>query len=435
MQGDFFYLIFRQRRLKYNAIIQRKEYAMKTKWFTEARFGMFIHWGIYAIPAKGEWAYATLPWQPGEYEAFAQKFDPQNYDPAKWARLAKQAGMKYAVLTTRHHDGFCMFDSHFTDYKVTNTPFGKDVVRMYAEAFRNEGLRVGFYHSLPDWTHPGYADMESPEYYQTGKVHTPTAEEYSSFKELLYNHLDQLTTEYGKIDLLFLDYTSKYKADVDYFDRERLLEMVYRNQPEIIVNDRLAYHKDNVRDFDYYTPEICIPNQALEVKNKPVPWETCTTINNNWGFNLADENWKDVNTLTAGLIGCVANNGNLLLNVGPDADGKIPAAAVNVLEELGRWFAVNGEAVTGCGKADFAAPFGCAYTQKDNVIYCFILIPPMGDIILPQLRNRVKKVTRLLNGEEVKQIDFWGTELLKDDELRIRTRGVTAGEVLKIELI
>ena len=247
-------------------------------WFRGARFGMVIHVGLYSVPAKGEWIYARHPWKKGEYEALAKTWNPTNYNPREWARLAKGAGMKYAVFTTRHHDGFCMFDSHFTDYKITNTPYGRDAVREYVEAFRAEGLRVGFYHSLPDWTHPGYSDQESPDGIQGRPLHTPTPEEYAAFKELVANHVRQLMTEYGKIDLLFLDYTSKYKKDVDYFDRERLLKIAYDSQPGIIVSDRLSFWKEDVRDFDYYTPEICVPSEPLRVKGREVSWETCATI-------------------------------------------------------------------------------------------------------------------------------------------------------------
>ena len=257
---------------------------MKTDWFTSARFGMFIHWGIYSIPAKGEWSYANDPWNPGEYEAFAKKFDPENFDPEKWANLAKAAGMKYVVFTTKHHDGFCMFDSHYTDYKVTNTPFGKDVTKMVVDAFRKAGLKIGFYHSLPDWTHPGYVDPESPEFYRTKTIHTPTDAEYRSFLDYLYNSVEQLMTGYGRIDLLFFDYTSKYKDGTDYFDRNRLLEMIYRHQPDILVNDRLAFSKEHVCDFDYYTPEVTVMNQPPSVKGRPVLWESCATMNDNWGY-------------------------------------------------------------------------------------------------------------------------------------------------------
>lgn len=406
----------------------------KTDWFINARFGMFIHWGLYAIPAKGEWTYAYDKWQPGEYENLMRQFNPVAFDPVHWAELAKAAGMKYIVFTTRHHDGFCMFDSHYTDYKVTNTPCGKDVTRMVAEAFRAAGLKVGFYHSLPDWTHPGYADRESPEFIQRGELHAPTPEQYQTFQELLYNHIKQLMTEYGKIDLLFLDYTSKYKADEDYFNRESLLEMIYRHQPDILVNDRLSYYKDHVRDFDYYTPEICIPNQPQKVKGKEVAWETCCTMNNHWGYCDTDLDYKPLETLTAGLMGCVAQNGNLLLNVGLDASGKFPEMAVQCLNELACWYSVNGESVTGAGKSTFTPPFGTCYTQNGNTLYLYFLIQPMGDVILPELHSQIERITLLRTGQKIDCIDFWGFELLKPDEIRIRPISVKVGDVLKIEL-
>jgi alpha-L-fucosidase len=403
-------------------------------WFQEARFGMFIHWGIYSIPARGEWTYANDTWKEGEYEALAKVFNPTNYNPRAWARLAKRAGMKYAVLTTRHHDGFCMFDSHFTDYKITNTPYGRDAVREFVEAFRAEGLKVGFYHSLPDWTHPGYSDPETPAGMKGLPVHESTPEEYAAFKELVANHVRQLMTEYGKIDLLFLDYTSKYKQDGDYFDRERLLKIAYDNQPDIIVNDRLSFWKDNVCDFDYYTPEICVPSEPILVKGREVPWETCATINGNWGYRKDDDNWKTPEALAAGLVGCVSRGGNLLLNVGPMADGAIPAPAVERLNALGDWYAANGESIFGCGKSDFTPPFGCAYTQKGSTLYCHFLQQPLGDVILPGLKGKVMKATLLRTGKEVPCIDQWGFELLKPDDQRIRPKNIVPGDVVKIIL-
>lgn len=404
------------------------------KWFRDARFGMFIHWGIYSIPAKGEWTYATDPYEPGEYEGYAKVFNPTSYDPTAWAKLAKAAGMKYAVLTSRHHDGFCMFDSHFTDYKITKTPYGKDAVKMFVEAFRAEGIKVGFYHSLPDWTHPGYADKESPEYIKFKKLHVPSPEQHQALKDLIFNHVKQLMSEYGKIDILFLDYTSQFKADQDFFDRERILSMVYANQPDIIVNDRLSYWKDNCRDFDYYTPEICVPNQPQQVKGRAVMWETCATMNDHWGYAKDDNNWKTPEALVAGLVGCVAQNGNLLLNVGPTEKGVIPSQSVERLRELADWYATNGESVTGCGKSQFRPPFGCVYTQNGKSLYCHFLQPPLGDTILPDLKSRIAKMKLLRTGDEVQEVNNWGFELLKPDEQRIRTRGLKAGDVIKIEL-
>lgn len=406
----------------------------KTDWFTEARFGLFLHWGIYAVPAQGEWTYAVDKWELGEYEKFMYKFNPTKFDPSEWARMAKAAGMKYVVFTTRHHDGFCMFDSHYTDYKITNTPYGKDVTRMLVEAFRAEGLRIGFYHSLPDWTHPGWSDEESPEYIQHKRMHKVTEEGYREYLDLLYNHVEQLMTEYGKIDLLFLDYTSKYKAGQDYYDRERLLEMIYCTQTEIIVNDRLAYYKDDVRYFDYYTPEVCVPNQPQKVKDKEVIWETCCTMNDNWGYCDTDFNYKSVTALTSGLMGCVAQNGNLLLNIGPDEKGCFPEMTIKRLKELAEWFDKNGEAVNGAGKSEFQPPFAGCYTQKDNNLYLFFLQQPMGDVILSQLKDRIEEITLLRTGETIEMINNWGIELLLPNEQRIRPREVKEGDVLKIKL-
>ncbi len=419
-----------------NSVASPGESDSKCAWFKDARFGMFIHWGIYSIPGKGEWSYAVDKYAPGEYEANAKIFNPMGYNPREWAKLAKAAGMKYAVLTSRHHDGFCMFDSHFTDYKITNSPYGRDAVREFLEAFRAEGLKVGLYHSLPDWTHPGYADTESPECIAGGKKepHVPTPEQYASFTNLVYNHINQLTTEYGRLDLLFLDYTSRTKADIDYFGRDAILEMVYRNQPGIIVNDRLAYFKDNCRDFDYYTPEICVPNQPQQVKGREVAWETCATMNDNWGYCRADENWKTPEAVIAGLVGCVSKNGNLLLNVGPTEKGSIPAGSENILKALADWYEVNGESVTGCGKSDFTPPYGCVYTQNGNTLYCHFLQSPLGDTILPQLKGKIEKAALLRTGEPVELIDHWGFELLKPDEQRIRTRAIRPGDVVKMEL-
>ena len=407
---------------------------MRTDWFTNARFGMFIHWGIYAVPGRGEWTYANDVWLPGEYEALAKKFDPVNFDPEEWANLAKNAGMKYVVFTTKHHDGFCMFDSHYTDYKVTNTPYGKDVTGMLVEAFRTAGLKIGFYHSLPDWTHPGYADWESPEGYHKKELHTPTAEEYRDFLDYLYNNVEQLMTEYGKIDLLFFDYTSKYKDNTDYFDRNRLLKMIYKHQPEIIVNDRLSFSKENVCDFDYYTPEITVMNQAPTVKGRPVIWESCATMNSSWGYNKNDNAYKDVAAICGGLFGCVSQNGNLLLNAGPQPDGRLTCQTVKILQELAQWFKVNGEAITGCGKSEYTPPYGLYYTQKEKTVYAYVAIPPMGDIILPQLNGKATSVTLLRDNSNAEFITHWGYELLRQDEIRIRHNKLQRNDVLKIEI-
>lgn len=407
----------------------------RAAWFREARFGLFVHWGIYSMPpARGEWAYTRADCDRAAYRLRANRFNPTAYDPSAWARLAKAAGMKYIVFTTRHHDGFCMFDSHFTDYKITNSPFGRDAVRMMVEAFRKEGLRVGFYHSLPDWNHPGYVDPETPEAINGHPKRPATPEEHQALKDLIFNHIRQLMTEYGRIDLLFTDYTSKYKAGEDYFDRERILKMVYECQPDIIVNDRLAFYKDDCRDFDYYTPEICVPNQPQQVKGREVPWETCATMNDSWGYSAEDHNYKTVEALVAGLVGCVSRNGNLLLNVGPDSLGRFPREAEERLNGIAEWYAANGESVAGCGMSAYRPPFGCAYTQKGDALYCHFLQIPLGDTILPELKGKIVGATLLRTGEPVELVDDWGFELLRPDEQRIRMRNLRVGDVVRIDL-
>lgn len=407
----------------------------RTEWFTNARFGMFIHWGIYSIPAQGEWVIYQQDLNMSDYERYAAEFNPVDFDPRSWADLAKNAGMKYVVFTTKHHDGFCMFDSRYTDYKITRTPYGRDITRELVEAFRERGIRIGFYHSLVDWRHPHFIpDLEHP-LGKHGKTDWP-GRDRRIYQKYLYSQVEQLMSDYGKIDLLFFDYTSRYKTSEEW-DPEHLLEMVYRLQPEIIVNDRLSFDKSSFAG-DYLTPEISVPNHPLKRNGAPVPWETCMTMNNHWGYAEDDHDFKEVSTVMTALTQCVSKNGNLLFNIGPDSRGNIPEEGKLLLRGIAEWFSHNGEAVTGAGEAPFTPPSGMHYTAAgEKTLYLHIPFQVMGDIILPQLRRKVAKITLLQDGSEVQQITWWGEELLQPDELRIRTRPgkLTLPAVLKLELL
>ena len=407
----------------------------RTEWFTNARFGMFIHWGIYSIPAQGEWVIYRQDLNMSDYERYAAEFNPVDFDPGSWADLAKDAGMKYVVFTTKHHDGFCMFDSRYTDYKITRTPYGRDITRELVEAFRERGIRIGFYHSLVDWRHPHFIpDLEHP-LGKHGKTDWP-GRDRRIYQKYLYSQVEQLMSDYGKIDLLFFDYTSRYKTSEEW-DPEHLLEMVYRLQPEIIVNDRLSFDKSSFAG-DYLTPEISVPNHPLKRNGAPVPWETCMTMNNHWGYAEDDHDFKEVSTVMTALTQCVSKNGNLLFNIGPDSRGNIPEEGKLLLRGIAEWFSHNGEAVTGAGEAPFTPPSGMHYTAAgEKTLYLHIPFQVMGDIILPQLRGKVAKITLLQDGSEVQQITWWGEELLQPDELRIRTRPgkLTLPAVLKLELL
>ena len=389
----------------------------KMKWFREARFGMFIHWGIYAVPAQGEWGMYYKDWDYEYYEKFAQYFNPVNFDPAAWAELAWKAGMRYVVFTTKHHDGFCMFDSSNTDFKITNTPYGKDVTAELVEAFRKRGLKIGLYHSLVDWRHPHFVPDDEHPLGKTGRSFPDR--DMSKYRPYLYEQVRQLLTGYGKIDLLFFDYTSKHKKPEDW-EADRLLEMVYSLQPEIIVNDRLSYAKTPRFYGDYATPEICLPNAQVTVAGRPCDWETCMTMNNNWGYAAEDKEFKDPATIARTVVQCVSMGGNCLLNVGPDARGQLPPESTAILERIGEWMGDNAEAVHGAGPADFKPPAACCYTAKDGGLYLHMLNPPMGDIILPQLNGKIDRITFLGDGSDVPTITHWGHELLASDEIRIR---------------
>lgn len=394
------------------------------KWYTEEHFGMFIHWGIYALLGKGEWArfYDDTYVDP-------MQFDPKHFDPDAWAQMAWDAGMRYVVFTTKHHDGFCMFDSHYTDYKVTNTPFGKDVTRMVVESFRKRGLKIGLYHSLIDWHHPHYRpDLNHPAG-RNGETDFPEVQD-ELYRKYLYDSVEQLMTEYGKIDILFWDYCTQWKTP-QYFDPDRLVAMIRRHQPHILINDRMTFDRNT--DFaytgDYKTPECCVPNTPPSRY-----WETCASATASWGYLADDHTEKDVNAFTAGLMACIAQGGNLLLNFSPDADGQITKEGVSMLDKLKVWHDHNGEAIHGTHKSSFPAPFMHCMVQKGKYVYLYIPFQPMAHILLPEMRGVCKSATVLRTGEEC-PVSGWGLEHATPFEYRLTPKPaqLQPGDVVRIE--
>ncbi len=416
--------------------MQNKQNTNTLNQWMSNKFGLFIHWGIYSVPAQGEWVRFFNDIKLEDYDKYANQFDPKKFDAEKWADDAWNAGMRYIVFTTKHHDGFCMYDSKHTDFKITNTAYGKDITAELVKAFRNKGFQIGFYHSLVDWRHPHFIpDLEHPDG-KYGQTDFPDRD-LNIYREYLYAQVEQLLTCYGKIDVLFFDYTSQYKESSEW-QAEKLLEMIYKLQPEIIVNDRLSYDKTPVFYGDYCTPEISLPNQALTIDGKLVPWETCMNMNDNWGYHAVDQNWKTAKTIIHALIHCASMGGNLLLNIGPDALGQFPTASIEVLEELGQWIKIFGHTIYGCNSSKFKPPVGCYYTQADEkTLYLHMINPLMGDLILPELDGLVKNITICKDGSEVMMVTTWGKELLLKDELRIRPPKHLSRDmidVLKIEL-
>ncbi len=384
------------------------------KWYLDARFGMFIHWGIYAIPARGEWVKQQESIPEAVYQPFFETFNPVNYDPRAWARLARQAGMKYAVMTSKHHDGFCLFDSQYTDYKSTNTPAGRDLVKEYVEAFRAEGLKVGFYYSLLDWHHPDYPIAgDSLHPFRNMPEYQEHHGNLSRYADYVRNQVEELLTNYGKIDIIWFDF-SYDEMRGEAWKASELVKMVRRLQPEIIIDNRLGGNikasQPEIYAGDFASPEQIIPPEGVTNEDgQPIPWEACITLNDHWGYAAWDKNWKSARTVVRALVECVSKGGNLLLNVGPTARGEIPPECHAILGEVGEWMHRNGGSITGCGRADLPKPEWGRWTAKGNRLYAHILDRGIGPVNLRGLEGRLAYARLLADGSEIRLEKPWNT--------------------------
>ena len=382
--------------------------ADKMKWWTEARFGMFIHWGLYALPARHEWVKRNERIKDEDYRKYFDRFNPDLYDPAAWARAAKNAGMKYFVVTTKHHEGFCLWDSKYTDYKATKTPYGKDLLKPLVKAMRDEGIKVGFYHSLLDWHHPDYpVDKYHPMAENAEFREKAKNRDVRKYAEYLHNQVRELLTEFGPIDCLFMDYSfpgpdGKGRAD---WQSEKLIKMIRELQPNIIVDDRLDL-LDVPGGWDYRTPEQFMPRGWVTVAGKRVPWETCQTFSGSWGYHRDEATWKSVRQLIVMLIETVSKGGNLLLNVGPTGRGAFDDRALERLEGMGRWLKLHGRSIYGCTQAppEFPKPANCLLTWNPEAkrLYVHVLEWPMGVLSLDGFAGRVEYAQLLNDASEVK---------------------------------
>lgn len=398
----------------------------RTRWFLQERFGMFIHWGLYAIPARGEWVRNVERTSVEDYQAYFDEFNPVDYDPRAWARAAKQAGMKYAVLTAKHHDGFCLFDSKLTDYKSTKTKAGRDLVREFLEAFRAEGLKVGLYYSLIDWHHedyPAYGDLHHPMRDNEAYKRDPAT--FGRYLEYMHGQVRELLTDYGKLDLMWFDF-SYGPMQGETWRAEELVAMMRQLQPHIVIDNRLeaggegggSIYTNEPLSYagDFASPEQIIPPAGVtDEDGRPIPWEACITLNNNWGYAAADHAYKSPTTVIRKLVECVSKNGNLLLNVGPDARGRIPRQSLDILSEVGDWMAQNGDSIYGCGQAELPKPEWGRYTQKGNTLYAHIFEESIGPINLPGLAGRVKRARLLADGSELPLSRPWNAALFESD--------------------
>ena len=382
-------------------------------WWNQARFGMFIHWGLYAVPAGewkgekvpgiGEWIMERAKIPVSEYEQFAKQFNPVKFDAEQWVQTAKNAGMKYIVITSKHHDGFCLWDTKYTDYDVIDaTPFKRDILGELARECRKQGIKLCFYHSIMDWHHPDAQAPFYPNYNDTSKSN-PNFDRYVEY--YLKGQLKELVQNYGPLGILWFD--GEWVKDWTRENGWDMFEYCLNLQPDIIVNNRVGNGREGMRGLsrsdefagDYGTPEQEIPATGLP----GVDWETCMTMNDTWGYKSYDNNWKSREDLLHKLVDIASKGGNFLLNVGPTAEGLIPGPSVERLAAIGEWMKVNGESIYGTTASPLGeVPWGRC-TAKPGKLYLHVFDwPKNGKLEVPGLKNKVKKAYLLADKNRTK---------------------------------
>jgi len=377
-----------------------------TSWFVHDRFGLFIHWGLYALPARHEWVKHNEQIPDEVYDTYFKRFNPDLYDPRHWAAAASGAGMKYFVVTTKHHEGFCLWDSKLTDYKATNTPYGKDLLRPMVEAFRENNMRVGFYHSLIDWHHPHYVvdPHIGPLRNRPDRDELNKSRDQMKYADYLHGQIRELLTEHHP-DILWCDFsyprpdgTGKGRQD---WRSEELYKMIREIQPKVILNDRM----DLDEGWDIKTPEQYQPREWVTFNGQPVVWEACQTFSGSWGYHRDEASWKSVDQLVRMLIDTVSKGGNLLLNVGPTGRGEFDERALSRLAGMGEWMRRHNRAIYGCTQApnEFPTPQDCrlTYNPETRRLYVHIFAWPFVQLHLDGFAGKVEYAQLLNDASEV----------------------------------
>jgi alpha-L-fucosidase len=376
-------------------------------WWREARFGMFIHWGLYALPAGeykgqrskeiGEWimSWANIP--RSDYEQFAGRFNPVKFDAREWVRIAKQAGMKYIVITSKHHDGFAMFDSKVSSYEIVDaTPYKKDVMKALAAETRRQGLHFCFYYSIMDWHHPSqFVKAEGKDPTAGNHKNEIKADQKAEYLKYMKAQLAELITNYDP-DVLWFD--GEWGDWWTEADGEDLYAYMRGLKPSIIVNNRVGKSRNGMAGLDKEgarsTGDFGTPEQQIPASGLPgVDWESCMTMNDTWGFKSYDQNWKSAQTIVRNLIDIASKGGNYLLNVGPTAEGLIPPPTVERLAEVGRWMQVNGESIYGTGASPFTSAVSWGrVTSKPGKLYLHVFDwPARGELKVPAFSGKVQR--------------------------------------------
>lgn len=368
-------------------------------WWRDAQFGMFIHWGAYAVPAGtykgermsgiGEWIMSKSKVPITEYEKFVHAFNPVKYDADEWVRIAKDAGMKYIIITSKHHDGFAIFNSKISKYDIVDaTPYRRDALKALGDAARRQGMRFGVYYSIMDWHHPDAQAPNAPDYNSGTK--NPNFSRY--VETYMKPQLKELLTQYPNIDVLWFD--GEWVADWSDEQGRALYAWLRTIRPNLIINNRVGHTRSGMSGLskaghvgvgDFGTPEQEVPATGLP----GIDWETCMTMNDTWGFKSFDDGWKDTRTLVHTMIDVASKGGNFLLNVGPTAAGQIPMESVSRLREMGQWMRANGETIYATSASPFGAPAWGRYTAKSGKLYAHVFDwPKNGQLALTGVTTR-----------------------------------------------
>ncbi|MCP5110658.1 MAG: alpha-L-fucosidase [bacterium] len=381
----------------------------RSRWFREAKFGMFIHWGPYSVIGRHEWARHQLQIPQAEYDKYARAFNPVNFDANAWVGVAEEAGAKYIIITSKHHDGFSIYRSKVSDYDIEITPYEGDPLKMLADACRRRGLRLGFYHSIMDWHHPDYRPRRAWEH-----KNPKAGGNNNRYIEFMKGQIRELLTEFGPVASIWFD--GEWENTLKDTGREdEIYDFIRGIQPNCLINDRL-YQRRAGNKADFGTPEQFVPATGVrDASGKPLLWESCVTINNDsWGYNRYETEFKTDRDLIRMLIEVVSKGGNLLLNVGPTPDGRIQQEFVTRLQAMGAWMKVNSESIYGTEASPFSRlPFFGRATSKDNKLYLHVFQwPKTRRLRVPRLKNLVHSAKLLADPDTELSVSRDNTDVI-----------------------
>jgi alpha-L-fucosidase len=374
----------------------------RAAWLREARFGLFLHWGLYSVAGRHEWVKNRERMSDERYDTYLRYFTADRFDADALADLAYRAGMRYAVLTAKHHEGFCLWDSAFTDYKATNTPAARDLVAEFVAAFRKRGLKVGLYYSLLDWRHPHFTiDGYHPQFDRTDPDQN-ARRDMAIYRTYMHGQVNELVERFHP-DVLWFDFS--YPSEVhgapgkgqDDWGSADLVDEIRKLDPFVLINDRLGL----AEGADFVTPEEVAPSIAESKWAGDVPWEACRTLNGSWGYAPQFSSWLDAGQVVRLLADAVSRGGNLLLNIGPTARGQIEPKACRLIEEVGGWMADHQVAIYGADRANIPAPVDCRVTRVGDRWYVHVFAWPSGQIELTNLPGELEFARFVHDGVEI----------------------------------